>query len=95
MATVQACISQLCALTRLDVSGIRTPVESPTLNTVFASLPALQSVCLAFRPKDPIYATDYSDDEFEFIEGAQPRMPKPQYGFPGSLLRCVARNMAR
>jgi hypothetical protein len=95
---VQARVSELCALTRLDVSGIRTPVESPTLHDVFARLPALQSVCLAFRPTEPIYDTNFdsdsgSDSDSEF-EGPPRRRRTQQHGFPESLLRCQCSHTA-
>lgn len=84
MLAVQACISRLCSLTCLEVSDIRTPLESPTLEDIFASLPVLQSVCLTFRTNDPAYATDFGSDD----EGSPQQQRKQPNDFPQSLLRC-------
>jgi hypothetical protein len=85
MFAVQACISRLSSLTCLEVSDIRTPLESPTLEDIFASLPALQSVCLTFRTNDPACATDFDSDD---DEGNQQQERKQPNDFPDSLLRC-------
>lgn len=84
MFVVQACVSHLRSLTCLEVSDTRTPLESPALDNIFASLPALRSVYLAFRTSDPACATDFDSDD----EGSQQQERKQPTDFPDSLLRC-------
>lgn len=80
----QACISVLCSLTSLEVSRISTPLGSPTLEDIFASLPALQSVCLGFCTNDLACATDSDSD----AEGSQHLNCTRPDDFPHNLLRC-------
>ena len=46
--SLQACISQMRSLTRLEASYIGTPLEPPTLDDLLGSLPTLQHLCLHF-----------------------------------------------
>jgi hypothetical protein len=90
---MQACVSQLRSLTRLEVECVSAPLDRLQLQDLFASLPALQDVCLVFSPMgDP----DDSDSDSN-AEG--PSMGDPPVflahfhvpdGFPLSLTMCVS-----
>lgn len=84
---VQACVSTLTRLTRLDAAFIATPLNLPALDGLLAGLPALQGLDLRFRTHhhppgtEPISNTDGL--------GHQPQNRERQDGFPHSLLRWV------
>jgi hypothetical protein len=75
--SLQACISQMRSLTRLEVSYIGTPLETPTLDDLVGSLPTLQHLCLHFS------AAGSSVPDLDIFQRVRP------VDFPDSLLRYV------
>jgi hypothetical protein len=84
LCLMQACISCLGSLTRLEILGIKTPLEAPILDDLFAGLPVLQTVRLAFKTSNPDDVTGFDSDD----EGNQQQERKQPNDFPCSLLRC-------
>ena len=82
---MQACISQIQSLTRLEVSYIGTPFGPSTLDDLLGGLPTLQHVCLHFATIDckSIQRMGMDSNRAERDWELQP------VDFPQGLLRCV------
>lgn len=84
---MQAAVSELRSLTRLEAAYIRTPLKTTALDDLLASLPALQAVSLYFCDID-VWDTSDADSDTPWVWDIPHKRTQPD-DFPQSLLRCL------